>query len=421
MSIYQEEEMKRRVVITGLGAVTPVGLGIESMWKQLKEGKSGVSYITRFDTTDFPSKIGAEIKNFNAEDYIDKKEARRMDRFVQYAIAATKMAIEDSSLNTEELDNSRFGVILGCGIGGMETMEEQFDTLFSKGPKRISPFFIPMMIGNMAAGQISMKYNARGVNETITTACASGTNAVGDALKVIQRGDADVIVTGGTEAAITPISVAGFCSMKALSTRNDEPEKASRPFEKDRDGFVIGEGSGILILEEYEHARKRGARIYAEVAGYGASADAYHITAPAPGGAGAALAMTRAIEDAGITPDRIDYINAHGTSTGYNDKFETEAIKSVFKDRAGKVAVSSTKSMTGHLLGAAGGVEGVILALAIKNGYIPPTINYDTADPECDLDYVPNKGREAIIEYGMSNSFGFGGNNAVVVFRKYIV
>lgn len=411
--------MKKRVVITGLGAVTPLGTGTDKLWEALKSGKSGVSLITSFDTTDFSTKIAAEVKDFNAEDFIDKKEARRMDKFTQYAVAGAKMAVEDSGLDIEKLDSEMFGVILGCGIGGMHTMEEQFETLFSKGPKRISPFFVPMMIANMAAGQVSMMFNAKGINETVVTACASSTNAIGDAFKAIQRGDADVIITGGAEAAITPIAVAGFCSMKALSTRNDDPEKASRPFDAERDGFVMGEGSGILILEELEHALERNAKIYAEVAGYGASSDAYHMTAPAPNGEGAAIAIQKALKDAVIKPEMVDYINAHGTSTDYNDKFETMAIKSVFGEHASKLAVSSTKSMTGHLLGAAGGVEGVILALTIKNEYIPPTINYTNKDEECDLDYVPNIGREAHVEYGMSNSFGFGGHNAVIIFRSY--
>lgn len=411
--------MNKRVVITGLGAISPLGTGVLKLWEGLKNGKSGVSHITRFDTTDFPTKIAAEVKDFNAEDYIDKKEAKRMDRFTQYAVAGAKMAVDDSELNVEEIDKSRFGVILGCGIGGMETMEDQFKTLFEKGPRRVSPFFVPMMIGNMAAGRISMMYKAQGISETIVTACASGTNAIGDAFKVIQRGDADVMITGGTEASITPIAVAGFCSMKALSTRNDDPEKASRPFEKSRDGFVIGEGCGILILEELEHALKRGANIYAEVAGYGASSDAYHMTQPAPGGEGAAIAIKKAIDDAGIEPSDVDYINAHGTSTEYNDKFETMAIKKVFGDSAYKVAVSSTKSMTGHLLGAAGGIEGVILSLSIKNQFAPPTINYEEEDEECDLYYVPNQGRNLKINYAMSNSFGFGGHNAVIIFKNY--
>lgn len=411
--------MRRRVVITGLGAVTPLGTGVDKFWEMLKAGKSGVSLITRFDASDYPTKIAAEVKDFNAEDFIDKKEARRMDRFTQYAVAGAKMAVEDSKLDTSAIDSERFGVILGCGIGGMDTLEDQFGVLFEKGHKRISPFFVPMMIGNMAAGQISMAFNARGVNETIVTACASSTNAVGDAFKVIQRGDADVMITGGTESAITPISVSGFCSLKALSTRNDEPEKASRPFDADRDGFIMGEGSGILIVEELEHALKRGARIYAEVVGYGSSSDAYHMTAPAPDGEGMASAMRKAIKDAGIEPEKISYINAHGTSTDYNDRLETLAIKNVFKDKAYKVPISSTKSMTGHLLGAAGGVEGVIIAMAIKNKYIPATINYTAKDEECDLDYVPNIGREAELEYCMSNSFGFGGQNAVIIFKSY--
>ncbi|KPU43943.1 3-oxoacyl-[acyl-carrier-protein] synthase 2 [Oxobacter pfennigii] len=409
--------MKKRVVVTGLGALSPLGIGTEELWKGLKNGKSGVSYITRFDATDYPARIAAEVKGFDAENFMDKKEAKRMDRFTQFAVAASKMALGDAEINN--LEPSRTGVILGCGIGGMETMEDQYNTLFTKGHKRISPFFVPMMIGNMAAGQVAMAFNAQGINETIVTACASGTNAIGDAFRVIERGDADIVITGGTEASITPIAVAGFCSLKALSTRNDEPSKASRPFDKDRDGFVMGEGAGILILEELEHALKRGAKIYAEVAGYGSSCDAYHMTSPAPGGEFAAQAMKKAIEDAGITPKYVDYINAHGTSTELNDKFETQAIKLVFEDHADKVAISSTKSMTGHLLGAAGGIEGVIMALAIKNSFAPPTINYENQDEECTLDYIPNAGRDMKINYAMSNSFGFGGHNAVIIFKNY--
>lgn len=411
--------MERRVVITGLGAISPLGCEIDKLWDGLKKGRSGVSYITRFDTSDYRTKIGAEVKDFNAEDFIDKKTVRHMDRYTQYAVAGAEMALKDSKIVLDEVDRTRFGVILGSGIGGMETMGEQFHNLFSKGPNRISPFFIPMMIGNMAAGQVAMIFGAKGFNETVVTACASGTSAIGDAFRVIQRGDADIMITGGTEAAITPIGLAGFTSMKALSTNNEDPAKASRPFDKNRDGFVMGEGSGILVLEELEHAQKRGARIYCEVSGYGASSDAYHMTAPAPDGSGAALAMQRAIEDAGITPDMIQYINAHGTSTEYNDKLETLAIKRVFGENAYKTAVSSTKSMTGHLMGASGGLEGVILALSIKNSFAPPTINYENRDEECDLDYIPNNGRNMDIEYGMSNSFGFGGNNAVIIFKKY--
>lgn len=411
--------MRRRVVITGLGAVSPFGCGIEKLWDSIKQGKSGVSFITRFDTSDYPTRIAAEVKDFNAEEYIDKKTARHMDRFTQYAVVSADMAVKDSGIVIEEIDRTRFGVILGSGIGGMETMGDQYETLFSKGPKRVSPFFIPMMIGNMAAGQVSMRFGALGINETIVTACASATNAIGDAFRAIQRGEADVMITGGSEAGITPIGLAGFSSLKALSTHNDEPEKASRPFDKNRDGFVMGEGAGILILEELEHAQKRGAKIYCEMSGYGASSDAYHMTAPAPDGSGAALAMKKAVEDAGITPDRVQYINAHGTSTEYNDRLETLAIKKVFGEYAYKIAVSSTKSMTGHLLGASGGLEGAILALSIKNSFAPPTINYQEKDEECDLDYVPNAGRSMDIEYGMSNSFGFGGHNAVILFKKY--
>lgn len=411
--------MERRVVVTGLGAVSPLGCGVDKLWDGIKQGKSGVSFITRFDTSDYPTKIAGEVKNFNVEEFIDRKAARHMDRFAQFAVSSADMAVKDSKIIIEKLDRTRFGVILGSGIGGMETMGDQYNTLFSKGPKRISPFFIPMMIGNMAAGHVSMRFGALGINETIVTACASATNAIGDAFRAIQRDEADVMITGGAEAGITPIGFAGFSSMKALSTYNDEPERASRPFDKSRDGFVMGEGAGILILEELEHAKDRGARIYCEMSGYGASSDAYHMTAPAPDGSGAVLAMKKAIIDAGISPDKVQYINAHGTSTVYNDKLETLAIKKVFGEYAYRLAVSSTKSMTGHLLGASGGIEGVILALSIKNSFAPPTINYKDSDEECDLDYVPNAGRSMDIEYGMSNSFGFGGHNAVIIFKKY--
>lgn len=411
--------MNKRVVITGLGAVTPLGTGTDKFWRGIKQGRSGVSHITRFDTTDFAVNIGAEVKDFNPEDFIDKKESKRMDRFTQYAVAAAKMAVEDSALKADDVDPARFGVITGCGVGGLQTMEDQISTLHTKGPRRVSPFFIPMMIADMSAGRIAMMCNAKGINETVVTACASGTNAIGDAFKVIQHGDADVIITGGCEAALTPIAVAGFSSMRALSTRNDDPAKASRPFDAERDGFVIGEGSGILVLEELEHAERRGAKIYAEAVGYGASSDAYHITAPAPDANGAVLAIRSALNDAGISPDNIDYINAHGTSTKLNDKLETLAVKTVWKDKAKNVAMSSTKSMTGHLLGASGGIEGVILALSIKDGFIPATINYTTPDVNCDLDYVPNKGRVQRVRYAMSNSFGFGGHNAVIIFKEY--
>ncbi|MGI6224702.1 MAG: beta-ketoacyl-ACP synthase II [Peptococcales bacterium] len=409
----------RRVVITGLGIISPVGTGVEKFWQNLLAGQSGIGPITRFDASELPTQIAGEVKDFQVETYIEKKEARRMDIFTQYAVAAAKMAVEDSGMDLKQVDLNRVGVILGSGIGGIGTMEEQHQVLMAKGINRVSPFMVPMMIVNMAAGQISIHLGAKGPNITVVSACASGTNAVGDAFKLIERGDADVAISGGTEASITPLSFAGFCSMKALSTRNDEPTKASRPFDKDRDGFVMGEGSAILVLESLEHARKRGAHIYAEVLGYGSTADAHHITAPAPEGEGAARAMWMAINDAGLKPEQIDYINAHGTSTELNDKFETLAIKQVFGEGAGKLLVSSTKSMTGHLLGAAGALELAATALALRDGQIPPTINYENADPECDLDYVPNVKREKAIKYALSNSLGFGGHNATVILGKY--
>ncbi len=411
--------MEKRVVVTGLGAVTPVGLGKDKLWSSLKNGESGIDRITKFDAHGFDCTIAAEVKDFVPEDFIDRKEARRMDTFTQYAIAGAKMAVEDGSIDMDGVDKNRIGVVLGSGIGGIETLENQFRVMLGKGSSRISPFFIPMMISNMAAGQVSIVFGARGPNQTVVTACASGTNAIGDAFRIIQRGDADMIITGGTEASVTPIAVAGFCSMKALSTRNDDPKGASRPFDKDRDGFILGEGSGILILEELGHAIKRGAKIYAEIAGYGMTADAHHITAPAPGGVGAAMAMERVLADAGITAQEVDYINAHGTSTEYNDKFETAAIKQVFGQHAYKLAVSSTKSVTGHLLGAAGGVEAIAAIMAIQEGYVPPTINYKTLDPDCDLNYIPNKGEKRDVVYAISNSLGFGGQNASICFKRY--
>lgn len=410
--------MKKRVVITGLGVVSSLGNDIKSFWNNIVDGVCGIGFIERFDTEQFGVKIGAEVKEFNVEEFVDKKEARRMDRNAQYAIGAAVSAIKDSGLDTEMINKDRMGVILGCGVGGIETFEEQLFVFKEKGAKRVSPFFVPMMIANMAAGQVAMVLGAKSINETVVTACASGTNAIGDAFKAIQRGDADIMITGGTEAAITPMSLAGFSSMKALST-NPDPKSASRPFDKNRDGFVMGEGAGILVIEELEHAISRGAKIYAEIAGYGGSCDAYHMTSPNPEGKGAASAMEQAIKDAGISSSDISYINAHGTSTDYNDKFETIAIKKVFGDKAYKIPVSSTKSMTGHLLGAAGGIEGVILALSLKNNIAPPTINLETPDEDCDLNYVPNKAVYAELNYGMSNSFGFGGHNAVIVMKKY--
>jgi len=411
--------MNKRVVLTGIGAVTCLGTGSRNFWEAIKEGKSGISKITRFDVSEFPTQIAGELRDFQPEQYIDKKEARRMDRYTQYAVAAAKMAISDSGLNIEEIDCNRMGVIFGTGIGGIETLEAQNKTLLEKGPDRISPFLIPMMIANMAAGQIAIEIGAKGINETVVTACASSTNSVGDAFKVIQRGDADIIITGGSEAPITPLSFAGFCSLKAMSRTNDQPELASRPFDAERDGFVMSEGGAILILEEYEHALKRGANIIAEIVGYGATADAYHITAPLPGGEGATRAMQLALKSAGVSPKEIGYINAHGTSTSMNDKAETAAVKNVFGEYAYKLPISSTKSMLGHMMGASGAIEAIICALSLQEGYIPPTINYNTPDPDCDLDYVPNQGRKANFNYAMSNSFGFGGHNATLILKKY--
>jgi 3-oxoacyl-[acyl-carrier-protein] synthase II len=411
--------MSKRVVVTGMGAVTPLGNTVDLFWQGIREGRSGIDKITRFDTEAFDAKIAAEVHDFDPNDYMDKKEAKRMDRFTQYAMAASNMAVKHAALDVSKINAQRFGVVLGSGIGGIETLENTANTLHTKGPGRVSPFFVPMMIGNMAAGQISIAFGAKGMNSTVVTACASATNAIGEAFRAIRYGHADVIITGGTEAPITPLALAGFCSMKALSTRNYDPKAACRPFDLDRDGFIMGEGAGILVLESYEHAVNRGAKILAEVVGYGLTADAYHITTPAPEGEGGARAMKEALEDAGMAPEEIDYINAHGTSTPYNDKFETAAIKSVFGDYAKKVAVSSTKSMTGHLLGAAGGIEAIILVKAIEDQFIPATINYTTPDPECDLDYVPNQGRSAKINAALSNSFGFGGQNACILVKKF--
>lgn len=411
--------MKRRVVVTGMGPITPIGSGREEFWTALREGKSGIGPITHFDAAEYTTQIAGEVNGFDFEQYIGKKEMKRMDRFTHFAVAAAKMAMEDAKLNVEEIDPNLFGVILGCGIGGIGTLEKEHAKLLEKGPKRVSPFLIPMMISNIGSGYVSMEIGAKGPNTTVVTACASATNAIGDAFHAIQRGDADVMATGGSEASITPIGIAGFCTMKAMSTRNDAPEKASRPFDSDRDGFVMGEGAGIMILEELEHAKKRGATIYAEVAGFGCSADAYHITSPAPGGEGGARSISAALRSAGIKPEEVDYYNAHGTSTPYNDKFETMAVKSVFGDHAYKLAVNSTKSMTGHLLGAAGGVEAIACVMSVYQDYVHPTINIDNQDPELDLDYVPNVGKEMVVNYAVSNSLGFGGHNATVVIKKY--
>ncbi|MGJ0846245.1 beta-ketoacyl-ACP synthase II [Tissierella praeacuta] len=410
----------KRVVITGLGAITPIGIGKENFWNSLIEGKSGIGAITRFDTTDFDTKIGAEVKDFDPSNYIDKKEARRMDRFTQYSVAGAKLALEDGKVELDKLNLDKVGVIIGVGIGGMETMETEFTKLRDRGPSRVSPLFIPMMISNMAPGQISMTFGFRGPTMTVTTACASSTHAIGEGFRMISTGNVDMIVAGGADASITPISVAGFCSMKALSTRNDNPTKASRPFDKERDGFVMGEGAGILILEELNHALARGANIYGEIVGYGSTSDAFHITQPDPEAKGATRAMELALEEAAADYHDVDYINAHGTSTYFNDKLETLAIKNVFKENAKNINISSTKSMTGHLLGAAGGIEAIATIMAIKEGIIPPTINYEYLDEECDLNYTPNEAVKRDINYALSNSLGFGGHNATVLFKKYI-
>ena len=409
---------KRRVVITGLGIVSPVGNTVEEAWNSIVAGKSGIKPMTRLNADDYPAKVAAEIRDFDPEQFVEKKEARKMDRFTQFAVAAAKMAVADAKLEITEENAPRVGVWVGSGIGGMETFETQYKTFLERGYRRVSPFFVPMMIPDMAAGQVSIYLGAKGVNSCTVTACATGTNSIGDAFKVIQRGDADAMISGGTEAPITQMSVAGFCANTALST-NPDPATASRPFDSERDGFVIGEGAGIVVLEELEHAKARGAHIYAEIVGYGSTGDAHHITAPAPDGEGGARAMKMAIDDAGLAPSDIDYINAHGTSTPYNDKFETAAIKTVFGDHAQKLAVSSTKSMTGHLLGAAGGVEAIFTALAIQEGTLPPTINLQNPDPECDLDYVPNEARKGEVRAAMSNSLGFGGHNATIVLQQY--
>jgi len=411
--------VEKRVVVTGMGMVSPIGIGVDENWEAICQCKSGIGPITKFDTSDFVSKIAGEVKGFNPEDFFDKKEIKKMDVFIHYALAAGMMAIENSQLKIDESNADRVGVMVGSGLGGLTTIEKYYDILQKQGPKRISPFFIPMLIVNLAPGQISIYFGARGPNSSIVTACATGNHSIGEALRIIQRGDADAMIAGGAESTITPLAVGGFSSMKALSTRNDEPEKASRPFEKDRDGFIIAEGAGVVILEELECALKRKAEVYAEIIGFGCNADAYHISAPSPNGIGASRCMEIAMKDAGINYDEIDYVNAHGTSTPLNDMSETKAMKTVFKDYAKKLAVSSTKSMTGHLLGAAGGVEAVYSVLAIKHGVIPPTVNYETPDPECDLDYVPNTPREAKVVTVMSNSFGFGGTNATLIFKKF--
>ncbi|MEE1131943.1 MAG: beta-ketoacyl-ACP synthase II [Caryophanon sp.] len=410
-------DMKRRVVVTGVGAVTPVGNTAKDTWSAVLTGKSGVGPLTRLDAELFSAKVAAEVKDFTIETWIDKKEARKMDRFTQFALGAAIEAVADANLEINDDNAARVGVWIGSGIGGMETYEQQFRTFLDRGARRVSPFFVPMMIPDMASGQVSIHFGAKGINSCTVTACASGTNSIGDAFKVIERGDADVMITGGAEAPITSLAVAGFCASTALSF-NTDIATASRPFDKNRDGFVIGEGAGIVILEEYEHAIARGATIYAEVLGYGATGDAHHITAPAPEGEGAARAMAQALADGGVAPEQVGYINAHGTSTPYNDLYETQAVKSVFGEHAYKLAVSSTKSMTGHLLGAAGGIEAIFTVLALKEGKLPPTMNLQEPDPACDLDYVPNAMREQQVDYAMSNSLGFGGHNASLLFKR---
>ena len=411
--------MERRVVITGLGLITPLGIGTEETWTALCAGRSGVGEITRFNASAYGTRIAAEVKGFNPEDFMARKEAKRTEDFIAYSIAASRMAIENSGLKIDSSNGHRVGVLTGCGLGGLRMLEVTAHTVETKGPSRVSPFFIPMLIGNMAAGMISIQFGARGPNASVATACAAGSHAIGDAYEIIKYGKADAMITGGVESVVTPTCIAGFGAMKALSVRNDEPQKASRPFDRDRDGFVVGEGSGILILEALEHALERGAHIYAEMAGYGMSGDGYHMTAPSPDGDGAIRCMQAALDDAGIEPAQIGYINAHGTSTQYNDLFETRAIKAVFGDAAPTVPVSSTKSMTGHLLGGAGGIETVFSALVIYNGILPPTINLENPGDECDLDYIPNVARKASVTYAMSNSFGFGGTNASLILKKY--
>lgn len=408
----------RRVVVTGVGVVSPLGTGNQKNWDALIAGRSGIGRITRFDVSDFPVQIAGEVSDFNPEDFIEKKEIKKMDLFIQYALAAAQFAMEDSGLAVTEENSERVGVLVGAGLGGLPTIERYHLALQEGGYRKISPFFIPMLIINLAPGHISIKYGAKGPNISSVSACATGTHSIGDAYHIIRRGDADAMIAGGTESTVTPLAIGGFAVMRALSTRNDDPLAASRPFEKNRDGFVLAEGAGIVVLEEYEAAKKRGAKIYAEIVGYGMTGDAYHLTQPAPEGEGAARCMQMALKNAGIGPEKVDYINAHGTSTPFNDLNETLAIKSVFGDHARKLMVSSTKSMTGHLLGAAGGIEAVYTAMSMDKGIATPTINYLEPDPECDLDYVANDPRDCRIEYALSNSFGFGGTNATLLFRK---
>lgn len=411
--------MGRKVVVTGIGMISPLGTGTEKTWKGLLDGRSGIRKITQFDSTGFPCRIAGEVQDFEVDRFIEIKEQKKMDRFIHLGIAASIMAMDDSKLEITKDNAERVGVIVGSGMGGLSSIERYHSVILEKGPKKVTPFFIPMVIINLAAGQIAIRFGVKGPNLAVATACASGTHSIGDAFRIIQRGEADAMIAGGTEAVISPLGVGGFTAMRALSTRNNEPERASRPFDKDRDGFVMGEGAGILVLEEMEHAVNRGARIYAELIGYGMTGDAYHFTTPSPNGEGAARCMQAALTDSGSKPEEVNYINAHGTSTKYNDELETAAIRKIFGKHAYKLAVSSTKSMTGHLLGASGGLEGAITVLSIFNNIAPPTINLENPDPECDLDYVPHKARLMDISVAMSNSFGFGGTNASIVFRKH--
>jgi 3-oxoacyl-[acyl-carrier-protein] synthase II len=411
--------MGRRVVITGLGMVTPLGTGVEENWKALCAGKSGIRRIEKFDASSFPSQIAGEVRDFKSEDFMEKQQVRRFDVFIHYAVASARMAMEDSALKITDENRHRIGCVTGSGLGGLSMLEHYHRVLLEQGPRRISPFFIPGIIANMAPGQIAIEFGIKGPNLSIETACAASCHAIGESFRFIREGKADAMISGGSEAVVTPLALGGFCSMRALSTRNDEPEKASRPFELNRDGFVMAEGAGIMIVEEMSQALERGAHVYAEVAGYGMSADAYHVSAPEPDGGGAVLSMRNALEDAGFKPNDIDYLNAHGTSTKLNDESESRAIKKVFEEHAYKVAVSSTKSMTGHLLGGAGGIEAIYTALSIKHGILPPTINYETPDPDCDLDFVPNLARKGRIRAAMSNSFGFGGTNASLILKAF--
>lgn len=410
---------RRRVVVTGLGIITPLGIGVEKTWEAALAGRSGICPITQFDASSMPVRIAGEVKGFDPAPYIEAKEIKKMDRFIHFAVAASTMAVEDSGLKITEENAERVGVIIGAGMGGLPAIEHYHKAFLEKGYRRISPFFIPMLIINLASGNVSIKFGAKGPNSAAVTACATGSHSIGDAFRIIQRGDADAMFAGGTESVITPLGIGGFAVMKALSTRNDEPERASRPFDTDRDGFVMGEGAGVIIIESLESALERNAKIYCEILGYGMSSDAYHMTTPAPEGEGAARCMKAALKDAGVEPEKVDYINAHGTSTKYGDELETAAIKSVFGGHAYELCISSTKSMTGHLLGAAGGVEAIFSILSIQRGIAPPTTNLENPDPECDLDYVPNSARKKNVDYALSNSFGFGGTNACLVFGKY--